>query len=85
LTAKLDDKNVEITASTEVESEERARQMEKGYSLLIVGGRIAKRGKDEEVYYNHTVVDSHDKEVSVKFSITRDEMSQLLTKYSTEK
>jgi len=85
LTAKLDDKNVEITASTEVESEDRARQMEKGYSLLIVGGRIAKRGKDEEVYYNHTVVTSKDKEVSVKFSISRDEMSQLLTKYSAEK
>ena len=85
LVAKVDDKTVEITASSEVESEERARQMEKGFSLLIVGGRIAKRGKDEEVYYNHTVVNSHEKEVSVKFSIPRSEISQMLSKYAAEK
>ena len=69
LTVKIDDKTVEVVASSEVESEERARQMEKGYSLLIVGGRIIKRGQDEEIYYNHTEVTSKDKEVSVKFSM----------------
>lgn len=84
LMAKIDDKTVEVTASSEVESEERARQMEKGFSLLIVGGRIAKRGKDEETYYNHTQVTSKDKEVSVKFSMPRSEMSQLISKYATE-
>jgi len=84
LIAKIDDKTVEVTASSEVESEERARQMEKGFSLLIVGGRIAKRGKDEEVYYNHTQVTSKEKEVSVKFSMPRSEMSQLISKYATE-
>jgi len=85
LIAKLDDKTVEVTASSEVESTERARQMEKGFSLLIVGGRIAKRGKDEEIYYNHTQVSSNDKEVSVKFAIPRSELSEMLSKYSTEK
>ncbi|MFS8084157.1 MAG: hypothetical protein ACMG6H_00860 [Acidobacteriota bacterium] len=85
LIARVDDKNVEVIASSEVESEERARQMEKGFSLLIVGGRIAKRGKDEEIYYNHTQVSSKDKEVSVKFSISRTEMGALLTKYTAEK
>ena len=52
---------------------------------MIVLGRIAKRGKDEEVYYNHTQVSSQDKEVSVKFSMPRAEMGELLSKYSTEK
>jgi len=85
LIAKVDDQNVEVVASTEVESEQRARQMEKGFSLLIVGGRIAKRGKDEEIYYNHTQVSSKDKEVSVKFSMTRTEMGTLLSKYTSEK
>jgi hypothetical protein len=85
LVAKVDDQNVEVTASSEVESEERARQMEKGFSLLIVGGRIAKRGKDEEIYYNHTQVSSKAKEVSVKFSMTRAEMGALLSKYTAEK
>jgi len=85
LTAKIDETNVEVMAATEVESEERARQMEKGYSLLIVGGRIAKRGKDEEVYYNHTQVTSQGREVNVKFSMPRSEMGQMLTKYTAEK
>lgn len=85
LIAKVDDKTVEITASSEVESTERARQMEKGFSLLIVGGRIAKRGKDEEAYYNHTQVSSNEKEVSVKFSMPRSELSEMLSKFSAEK
>jgi hypothetical protein len=85
LIARVDEQNVEVIASTEVESEQRARQMEKGFSLLIVGGRIAKRGKDEEIYYNHTQVSSKDKEVSVKFSMSRAEMGQLLSKYTGEK
>ena len=85
LIAKVDDKTVEITASSEVESAERARQMEKGFSLLIVGGRIAKRGKDEELYYNHTQVSSNEKEVSVKFAIPRTELSEMLSKYAAEK
>ena len=84
LIVKIDDNNIEVTASTEVDSESRARQMERGYSLLIVGGRIAKRGKDEEVYYNHTQVTSQGKEVSVKFSMPRAEMGALLSKYSAE-
>ena len=85
LVARVDDNNVDIVVSTEVESEERARQMERGYSLLIVGGRIAKRGQDEEVYYNHTEVTSHDKEVSVKLAMPRSELSPLLLKYSAAK
>ena len=85
LIARVDDQNVEVTASSEVESEQRARQMEKGFSLLIVGGRIAKRGKDEEVYYNHTQVSSKDKEVSVKFSMSRAEMGAMLSKYTADK
>lgn len=80
LTVKIDDKTVEVSASSEVESEERARQMERGYSLLIVGGRIIKRGQDEEIYYNHTEVTSKDKEVSVKFSMPRKDMGELLSK-----
>jgi hypothetical protein len=85
LIAKVDDKTVDITASSVVESVDRARQMEKGFSLLIVGGRIAKRGKDEEVYYNHTQVTSNENEVSVKFSIPRKELSEMLSRYSSEK
>jgi hypothetical protein len=85
VTVKIDDKTVEVVASSEVESAERARTMERTFSGMIVLGRIAKRGKDEEIYYNHTQVSSNDKEVSVKFSMSRTEMGALLSKYTAEK
>ena len=52
---------------------------------MIVLGRIVKRGKDEEVYYNHTQVSSNEKEVSVKFAMPRAEMGAMLSKYAAEK
>jgi hypothetical protein len=85
LTVKIDDKTVEVTAASEVESEARARTLERTFGGMIVLGRIAKRGKDEEVYYNHTQITSQGKEVSAKFSMPRAEMGELLSKYSTEK
>lgn len=85
VSVKLDQTTVEIVAATEVDSEERARQLEKTYGLMIVLGRLAKRGKDEEVYYNHTQVSSKEKEVSVKFAMPRAEMGAMLSKYAAEK
>jgi hypothetical protein len=85
VSVKLDQSNVEVEAATEVVSEERARQLEKTYGWMIVLGRIAKKGKDEEVYYNHTQVSSNQKEVSVKFAMPRAEMSAMLSKYAAEK
>ena len=85
VSVKLDQTTVEIVAATEVDSDERARQLERTYGLMIVLGRLAKRGKDEEVYYNHTQVSSKEKEVSVKFAMPRAEMGALLSKYAAEK
>ncbi len=85
MTVKLDNDNVEVVASTEVDTEDRARQLERTFGGMIVLGRIVKHGKDEEVYYNHTQVSSNQKEVSVKFSMPRAEMGAMLSKYSSEK
>lgn len=85
VTVKLDNNNIEVVAATEVESVERARQLERTYGLMIVLGRIAKKGEDEEVYYNHTQVSSNEKEVSVKFAMPRAEMGAMLSKYTAEK
>jgi hypothetical protein len=85
VTVKIDDKTVEVVASSEVESTDRARKLERTFNGMIVLGRIAKHGQDEETYYNHSEVSSNDKEVSVKFSMPRGEMGQLLSKYSEEK
>ena len=85
VTVKIDDKTVEVVAATEVESSDRARKLERTFNGMIVLGRIAKRGEDEETYYNHSEVSSNDKEVSIKFSMPRSEMGQLLSKYSEEK
>jgi hypothetical protein len=85
VTVKLDNDNVEVVAATEVDTEDRARQLERTFGGMIVLGRIVKHGKDEEVYYNHTQVTSNQKEVSVKFAMPRAEMGALLSKYSSEK
>jgi hypothetical protein len=85
VSVKLDNDNVEVIAATEVESEERARQLERVFGSMIVLGRIVKRGKDEEVYYNHTQVSSKEKEVNVKFVMPRAEMGAMLSKYTGEK
>jgi outer membrane biosynthesis protein TonB len=85
VTVKIDDKTVEVVASSEVDSTERARQLERTFNGMIVLGRIVKRGEDEETYYNHTEVSSKEKEVSVKFSMPRAEMGALLSKYAEEK
>jgi hypothetical protein len=85
VTVKLDNNNVEVVAATEVDSEDRARQLERTFGGMIVLGRIVKRGKDEEVYYNHTQVSSKEKEVSVKFLMPRAEMGAMLSKYAAEK
>jgi hypothetical protein len=85
VTVKLDNDNVEVVATTEVDSEDRARQLERTFGGMIVLGRIVKHGKDEEVYYNHTQVSSKEKEVSVKFAMPRAEMGAMLSKYTDEK
>jgi hypothetical protein len=87
VTVKFDDKIVEVIASSEVGSPERAKTLERTFNGMIVGARIAAhlKKKEEEVYYNHSQVSSQDKEVSVKFSIPRAEMGALLSKYSEEK
>jgi hypothetical protein len=87
ITVKIDDKTVEVVASSEFESAARARKLESTFSGMIVLGRISAHlsKKDEEVYYNHTQVSSQDKEVSVRFSMPRAEMGELLSKYSNEK
>jgi hypothetical protein len=85
VTVKMDNDNVEVVAATEVESEDRARQLERTFGGMIVLGRIVKHGKDEEVYYNHTQVSSKEKEVSVRFTMPRADMGAMLTKYTAEK
>jgi hypothetical protein len=85
VTVKIDENNVEVVATSEVESVDRARQLERAFAGMIVLGRIIKHGKDEEVYYNHTQVSSVEKEVHVKFTMPRAEMGALLSKHTAEK
>ncbi len=85
VTVKLDNDNVEVVASTEVDTEDRARQLERTFGGMIVLGRIVKHGQDEEAYYNHTEVSSTQKEVRLKFLMPRAEMGAKLSKYSSEK
>jgi hypothetical protein len=84
LTLKLDQSNVAITMSTELASPEEARRLANAYNLLLAGGVISKKGQDEEVYFRSTKVKYNDKKIIVDFSMPRDKVAQMLTKYAAE-
>lgn len=83
LKVNLTDTDVIVEVSTEVDTPDRASQIAKGYGLLLVGGRIAKKGQTEEIIYKNTKVSSDGKQVVVNFSMPRKDATEILTKLST--
>ena len=67
---------------TEVESEDRARQMASAYNFLLAAGVKAKGGQDEEDYYKNTKISADGKQIIVNFSMPRAAVSEKLTKYT---
>jgi hypothetical protein len=80
---KLTDTDVTVVVSSEVESPDRASQIAKGYSILLIGGRIAKKGQTEEVIYKNTKISTNGKAVEVNFTMPRKEATDILAKLST--
>jgi hypothetical protein len=83
LTVNLNEKDVTVKVSSEVDSADRASQIAKGYSLLLIGGRYAKKGQTEEIIYKNTKISTNGKEVEVNFTMPRKEATDILTKLST--
>jgi hypothetical protein len=83
LTVKLTDTDVVVEVTSEVESPDLASKKAKGYGLLLIGGRIAKKGQTEEIIYKNTKVSADGKQVVVNFTMPRKEATDILTKLST--
>lgn len=83
LTVSLTDKEVVVNVSSEVATPDRASQIAKGYSLLLMGGRIAKKGQTEEIIYKNTKVSADGKQVVVNFTMPRKDATDILSKLST--
>jgi hypothetical protein len=71
-----------VTASVaaEVDSVERAQKLASTYGMMLLGGKIARSGKDEAVIYQNTRTSSSGKQVVVKFSMSRQTAGEMLKK-----
>ena len=83
LNVTLNDKEVVVKVSSEVESAERASTLANVYGVFLIGGRIQKRGQLEGTIYQNTRVSANGKAVEVRFTMPRKEATDILTKLST--
>jgi hypothetical protein len=83
LTVKLTESDVTVEVSSDVGSPDLASKKAKGYNLLLVGGRFAKKGQTEEIIYKNTKVSADGKQVVVNFTMPRKEATDILAKLST--
>jgi hypothetical protein len=80
LNLKLDDAAVSVSASTEVASPDDAKQMAGGYNLLLAGGAIAKKGRDEATIMRNTSVTYKGKVITLSFNLARSAITEMLKK-----
>lgn len=80
MTLRLDQRMLSVRASTEVESAERAAEMARGYSGLLLIERMRKRGSDEALIWNSTSISSQGKLVLVRFEMPREVAGQIVAK-----
>lgn len=80
LTVKLNESDIAVNVYSELNSEERAKEMASGYNTLLSLGAWAKKGKDEEVLYKSTKVSAVGKQIVVTFSLPRATAGEILKK-----
>lgn len=83
LTVRLDQKEALGIVETEAQTPERAKELERGYNGLLLGGRMLKKGQDEEIIYKSTRVASNGKQITVNFTMPREIAGDMLKKQVT--
>jgi hypothetical protein len=78
MTLRLDQQNVSVKISTEVESGARAEQMATGYGVLLLTARKAKQGTDEGELYNRLKVNSEGSDFVMTFEMPRDAAGKMI-------
>jgi hypothetical protein len=77
---KLDDKEISVRVLTEMASADEASNKSNGYNMLLLGGAILKKGKEEEVIFKSVQVTSEAKQVVLTFNMPRKAAGDLLSK-----
>lgn len=80
LKLNLNQQSLTGEVDTQVDSEQRAAELKKGYSGMIALARFARRGKDDGALLNNTTVSSSGKQVTVRFTMEREAATKLLVK-----
>ncbi len=80
LKLNLNQQSLTGEVDTEVDTEQRAAELKKGYSGMIALARFARRGKDDGALLNSTTVSSSGKQVTVRFTMEREAAKKLLVK-----
>jgi hypothetical protein len=77
---KMDQSQVAASVESEVESAERAQEMARGYGVMLLLGKTARKGKDEAIIYQNTRISTRGKQVVVSFSMPRQAAGDMLKK-----
>jgi hypothetical protein len=80
LTLGLDQANVTAKVESQLESEQRAKEVASGYNVMLGLAQWKKSGKDEAVIYKNTKVTADGKQVVVNFSLPRPDAEAMLKK-----
>jgi hypothetical protein len=76
----LNQRKLSVVVNSEMETEERADQMARVYSIGIMGMRFAKGGTDEGQVWKNTKVSAKGKAIQVEFDMPRETAGSLLAK-----
>ena len=77
---RMDESQIAASVESAVESAERAQEMARGFGAMLLGGRIARSGKDEAIIYQNTRISARGKQIVVNFSMPRQAAGDMLKK-----
>lgn len=80
MTVESNPSRVGAVVTTQVDTPERAREMELGYGGMLALGRLTKGGKDEGEIYKNTRVSASGNEVRMTFGMSRAAVKGMLSK-----
>ncbi|MBA2338752.1 MAG: hypothetical protein H0V88_00005 [Pyrinomonadaceae bacterium] len=80
MTIRLDQQSLNARITSNMDSAEQATELARGYGIMLVGARFARRGKDEGEIWNNTSVSSNAKQLILQFNMTREAAGRLIAK-----
>lgn len=77
---RMDQAQVTASVESDVETAELAKKMASGYSIMLLMGKAARKGKDEAIIYQNTRISARGKQIVVNFSMPRQAAGDMLKK-----